>query len=360
MNLLCIHLLNNYTGSPKVLANIIKEFSLYKEFSISLLTSQTDGCLSNIPNIHYYTNHYKWINNKLGLAILFVSAQLYMFFFVLVHTKKFDVLYINTVVPFAVALAGVLAHKTIIYHVHEVYIHPNMFQKIMWRTMEKYATKIITVSQYVGTNINRPTTVIYNATSRGFAKKAETYMQNMYAISDKFTQKTILMVASLKKYKGIDIFVSLAQKCPEYSFFMVISSPLDDITDYFAATRLPVNLQLLPQQADLIPYYRNAAIVCNLSIPDLWIETFGLTLIEAFHFGIPCIAPDFGGPKEILTNGVDGFLVNPCDEDTVANAIHAILASEECYAQFCANALKVSQQFSIDFAIRQLIAVISE
>jgi len=48
--------------------------------------------------------------------------------------------------------------------------------------------------------------------------------------------------------------------------------------------------------------------------PILWNEPFGLVLIEALSCGTPVIAYPNGGPKEIITDGKTGFLVNSVSE----------------------------------------------
>jgi glycosyltransferase involved in cell wall biosynthesis len=357
VKILFVHLLNNYSGSPQVLANILKELCLYKEYSISLLTSKSDGCLSGISNINYYNNHYKWSNNILILLLQLLFSQVYMFLFILLRAGDIDVIYINTILPFAPAIAGKLKHKKILYHVHEVYIKPNILQKIMCIVMEKTANRIVSVSQYVSEHINRKSIVIYNSTSREFeyaAKKiiAETGNQ---IITKKFSRKNILMISSLKKYKGLDIFVSLARKCPNYSFYLIISSSISDINLFFSNTKLSNNLHLIAEQSDLLPYYLEASLLLNLSLPDLFVETFGLTLLEGMHFGTPCIAPNFGGPKEIIFNGENGFLVNPYDENIVIKAIDTILNSENNYIIFSKNVLNLKERFSIDISMNILL-----
>ncbi|MDR3056953.1 MAG: glycosyltransferase family 4 protein [Prevotella sp.] len=354
MNILFIHLLNNYTGSPMVLANILKELSLRKEFNISLLTSKTHGCLSGIHNVQYYDNHYKWSNNKVLLLLIFLFSQIYLFFFILFKTSKIDIIYINTIHPFAAALAACFMKKKILYHVHEVYIHPNILQSIMWFVMEKTAWRIISVSQYVRKNIKRDSIVIYNTVSREFEYEAGR-IAIIDIINHKFKSKNIVMISSLKKYKGIGIFISLAKRCPEYSFLLIMSSTQDEINQHFLYIPLPQNIQLIPVQKDLLPYYFDASIIVNLSLPDLWIETFGMTLIEGFCLGTPSIAPDFGGPKEIVINGENGFLVNPYDEDAVVKAFNTILSSESQYRQFVENVLRLKNRFSIDILINSLI-----
>ncbi|HLG71482.1 MAG TPA: glycosyltransferase family 4 protein [Chloroflexota bacterium] len=43
-------------------------------------------------------------------------------------------------------------------------------------------------------------------------------------------------------------------------------------------------------------------------------ERFGLTIVESLACGTPVIAMDLGSPREILTDGVDGFLVHSVEE----------------------------------------------
>ena len=357
MKILFVHLLNNYSGSPQVLANILKELCLYKEYNIGLLTSKSDGCLSGIPNIVYHNNYYKWSNKKLILLFWLLLSQVYMFLFILLKTNNIDILYINTILPFSVAIAGKLKHKKILYHVHEVYIKPNILQKIMCIVMEKTANKIISVSQYVSEHIKRSSVVIYNSTSREFETAARKIINETdnQIITRKFSKKNILMVSSLKRYKGLDVFVSLARKCQDYSFSLIVSSSINDIKSFFSNTKLPDNLHLIPEQSNLLPYYLEASLLINLSLPDLCIETFGLTLLEGMQFGTPCIAPDFGGPREIILDGENGFLVNPYDEDTVIKSIDTILNSEKKYKVFAENVMRLKDRFSIDVSMNILL-----
>ncbi|MHB8853189.1 MAG: glycosyltransferase family 4 protein [Ignavibacteriaceae bacterium] len=46
-------------------------------------------------------------------------------------------------------------------------------------------------------------------------------------------------------------------------------------------------------------------------------EAFSFTVLEAMAFGKIVIASDIGGPKEIITNGYDGFLIAPSDAEAL-------------------------------------------
>jgi UDP-glucose:tetrahydrobiopterin glucosyltransferase len=52
-----------------------------------------------------------------------------------------------------------------------------------------------------------------------------------------------------------------------------------------------------------------------------WVEAFGNVAIEAMACGVPVIAYRRGGPTEIITEGVTGFLVEPDDVGALADAV---------------------------------------
>src|SRR5262249_1672563 len=58
-----------------------------------------------------------------------------------------------------------------------------------------------------------------------------------------------------------------------------------------------------------------------LVVPSLVPEGFGLTVIEGMAAGLPVVAPDAGGPAEILTDGVDGVLVPAGGTAALATAL---------------------------------------
>ncbi len=75
-------------------------------------------------------------------------------------------------------------------------------------------------------------------------------------------------------------------------------------------------------QEDLIAAYDRSDIML---VPSLWKEPFGLVLAEAMARELPVISTNIGGPAEIVTDGVDGLLVAPGDEDALASAIAHLL-----------------------------------
>ncbi len=86
-------------------------------------------------------------------------------------------------------------------------------------------------------------------------------------------------------------------------------------------------------------------------------EPFGLVLVEAFASGTPVVATPHGGPREIVTTGVDGYLAEPTDPKAFAERIVDILqANTEYRAEMGHAALAKAREHYSWSAISRRIA----
>ncbi|GAB4197010.1 MAG: sucrose synthase [Coleofasciculaceae cyanobacterium] len=67
--------------------------------------------------------------------------------------------------------------------------------------------------------------------------------------------------------------------------------------------------------------YRVIADHRGVFVQPALFEAFGLTILEAMITGLPTFATQFGGPLEIIQNKVNGFLINPTDQEGTAQKI---------------------------------------
>lgn len=72
---------------------------------------------------------------------------------------------------------------------------------------------------------------------------------------------------------------------------------------------------------DVPDLYRLAARRRGVFVNPALTEPFGLTLIEAAASGLPIVATDDGGPREILSHCRNGVLIDPLDTDAVGEAL---------------------------------------
>ena len=86
--------------------------------------------------------------------------------------------------------------------------------------------------------------------------------------------------------------------------------------------------------------YRIAADTGGVFVNVALTEPFGLTLIEAAACGVPAVATDDGGPRDILRNCKNGKLVNVTDNKNISKAINEIIDDKETWTRFSENGLK--------------------
>jgi len=84
---------------------------------------------------------------------------------------------------------------------------------------------------------------------------------------------------------------------------------------------------------DVPALYRAAARTRGVFVNPALTEPFGLTLLEAAASGLPIIATNDGGPREIVDNCDNGILVDPLDASALAEAILGTLSDSEAWEQ---------------------------
>ena len=324
--IVAVHLLNNYTGSPLILSHALTAFRKFG-WEVDLHTSKGPGFLDQVEVDNRVHAWYVWHPNKYRRLLHFFMSQIMVFFSLLRYWRQPVSIYANTILPFGAGLAGWVMGKKVIYHIHETEFQPPAFTKFLLWVIQKTAGKLIFVSRYLQDYHHFPDieqTVIYNALSPDFVEKAAKMRKN----KDSGGDFEILMICSLKKAKGIFEFIELAQKLPQLSFTLVISSTEDHIKSFLGKTHLPANLSLMPLQKDVHPFYAKADILLSLSHPDEWPETFGMTIVEGLAYGLPAIVPAIGAPLEIIQEGKQGFHLNVDQLDSIADRIWELYKGE--------------------------------
>lgn len=91
--------------------------------------------------------------------------------------------------------------------------------------------------------------------------------------------------------------------------------------------------------------YRIAAKSNGVFVNPALTEPFGLTLIEAAATGLPVVATDDGGPKDIIANCQCGHLVNASDTKAISAAIKDIISNPNRWKTYSKNGIMNVQKY---------------
>ncbi|MDO8825382.1 HAD-IIB family hydrolase [Methylophaga sp.] len=93
--------------------------------------------------------------------------------------------------------------------------------------------------------------------------------------------------------------------------------------------------------------YRIAAATGGVFVNPALTEPFGLTLIEAAASGLPIVATEDGGPRDIMANCLNGELIDPLEVSSISSAIEKLILDDVYWQQCQQNGLKgVTQHYS--------------
>ncbi len=356
MRIFAFHLLNDYSGSPKVLSQLLKGW-VKKGLDVNMVTCKgRDGFLSNITGVKYHFYTYKFAQNPYVRLINLTWSQKMVFWKMFFKVKKEDIIYINTVLPFGAAFLGKMKGCRVIYHIHETTVKPPILKKFLFGIVKWSANDVIYVSDYLAKEEpipNAKSHLLYNALEDDFFEIAK---QNR---TSKTNLKNTLLVCSLKDYKGVNEFVQLAIANPSNNFRVIVNAVQNEINEYFTEVRLPINIEILPVQTNLHPHYLWADLIVNLSRPDGWIETFGLTIIEGMAYGLPAIVPPVGGITELIEEGENGFQVDSRDLQKLDTTFKKIIENTQLYQKLHENALRKVEHFKENVFSEKSFEIIS-
>ncbi len=103
---------------------------------------------------------------------------------------------------------------------------------------------------------------------------------------------------------------------------------------------------------DLPRYHRSAHVFCSPAISG---ESFGIVLLEAMAAGLPIVASDIEGYREVLTNEDEGFLVPPRDVAALADGVCTLLQDRVLARQMGQRGILTAAEYSWERVAEQIL-----
>lgn len=207
-------------------------------------------------------------------------------------------------------------------------------------SIENMVDGIITVSKEVDAHCqidNIPREMIYLGAVKETDIKAS-------PIVTKLDNITLLCIGRFQRIKGQDLLVSAIEKlCKTIKSNIIVNflgapDPNKDNQNFYhevqkEATRIEsqnANVEFIFHgfKKDTLSYLRQATAVV---IPSLY-ESFSMVTVEALAAARPVIAPNIGGPAEILNTSSLGVKFKPGDSSSLYNAILFALEHIHCFS----------------------------
>jgi glycosyltransferase involved in cell wall biosynthesis len=136
----------------------------------------------------------------------------------------------------------------------------------------------------------------------------------------------------------------VADACPEFCLDIVGDGPdrpmLERLTRELA---LEANVSFLGYRRDVGTLLRRPQIFLLSSIS----EGIALTLLEAMAAGLPAVATDVGGNREVVEPAVTGFLVPPRAPDQLADAVLTLREPLAARALGAAGRVRLENMFDL-------------
>jgi len=95
---------------------------------------------------------------------------------------------------------------------------------------------------------------------------------------------------------------------------------------------------------DVPELYRSAARQRGVFINPALTEPFGLTLLEAAASGLPVVATNDGGPRDIIGQCRNGFLIDPLDAEAMGQALVDALVNRRRWRRWSRNGVNAANR----------------
>lgn len=347
-------------GAGNATAYILREFSRMKNLEVDLVTSSYDNDFhlekigenvkihklpigKNGKNLHYQSQK----------ELLVYARKAYLYSQKLVRENKYDLShsffslpcgFLSLVLKWQYGLPCIVSLRgadvpgyserfTLIYGLLTPLI------RLIW----KKAATVVSNSRglkelALRTNAQQEIGIIYNGidTAEFFPGRSENQTP------------TVLCVSRLTPRKGINYLISampeISEKIPKVKLKIAGEGDAKNDLENQARNLELNNIEFVGRVAHnaLAKIYREASVFV---LPSLN-EGMSNTMLEALASGLPLVATDTGGTRELVEDGKNGYIVKMKDASDLAKKIIAILSDSELQKQMAQSSRKKAESLS--------------
>ena len=177
----------------------------------------------------------------------------------------------------------------------------------------------------------------------------------------KLNTKNLISIGRLAKEKGvtdlIELFKELKEKNPKENYHLHLvgdgaerNKVVDMIYRYDLTKDITVHGYL--KKKDINVLFKDTSLYLMTS----YTESFGLVLVEAMAYGIPCLSyTSAEGANDLITNDYNGYLIENRNKDEMIEKIEYIMNNDNKRKELGKNARSYSLNYTGDIVKKQWI-----
>ena len=220
----------------------------------------------------------------------------------------------------------------------------NIYRRIYFRTIERNADAVITLTEKDKLFWKRAKYVVV------IPNFSTMFISN---ISD-CTPKRVIAIGRLTWEKGfgrlIEAWSIVCSKHTDWHLDIYGQGSMYDTLNTLTNTYKAHNLTFHNYMSNISQEYANSSICAVTS----YFEGFSLVLLEAIRHGVPCVAFDCPfGPRSIIDDASNGFLVYDGEIKLFAERLCRLIEDEDLRKQFSKNAIERAKSFDTDIIMDQ-------
>ncbi|HEY6871432.1 MAG TPA: glycosyltransferase family 4 protein [Geobacteraceae bacterium] len=237
--------------------------------------------------------------------------------------KRFDVIHIHSIkLAWSVLVARWLGAR-VVFHIHE------LPRRIGWllRGAISAADEVVFCSEtcaahFAGVPARRRRTIV-NAV----------HFPEHPPVRHEGAGRKVVMAGSINKNKGQDLLLQAFARLrsEEAELWLYGTTGLSahgyvrELKRYAKAHGVAERVYFPGPTPDVFRVFAEASVVVHTS----WTESFGMALVEAQSCGVPVIAHDLEGMREVVVDGVTGYLIEPGNVAALSERLDQLLADPE-------------------------------
>ena len=365
---LLLHL--NYGGLEKQTVTLINELAKTKEYKIEVISvydmlkgksfykldkSVDVKFLANFgPNhkaFYYALKHFRLIK-LLKESFVMIKCGIYKSFVLKKCIKKLDT---DIIISSRIEFSKLIKRKDTL----------NISQEHSYINSKKYINK---VKKYFK-NIDK-IVVMTKKAKEDYEKwlkysnsKAKVYdIPNMLEESKvdnfaKFNNKTLISVGRLEKEKDfltlLDVFKIINEKYNDVKL-KIVGEGLQRREIEEKIEKLNLNNKVILTGRISSQEVQEQMSASSVFVLTSLCESFSLVLCEAMEIGLPCVSFNIDvGPKEIIQNGINGYLIDNRDVNDMASCIENLLIDENKWNNISNNSIESVKKYYSESVVNE-------